>query len=104
MPRRRLALQRAFDEIEDLQHSGDPVTPAVRAFAPGVELQVDAQRLEELLAPLQIVFSLAEVRVSAGPDLIRRPASLNGAAASRELSACIVRSDRSICDENHRAV
>ncbi len=50
----RLALQRAFDEIEDLQHSGDPGTPVVRAFAPGVELQVDAQRLEELLAPLDL--------------------------------------------------
>ena len=32
-----------------------PVTPVVRAFrARGVELQVDAQRLEELLAPFDI--------------------------------------------------
>ena len=51
----RLALQRAFDEIEDLQHSGDPVTPSVLAFGPaGAELQVDAKRLEELLAPLDL--------------------------------------------------
>jgi hypothetical protein len=37
----RLALQRAFDEIEDLHHSGR-------------QLQVEPEMLEELLAPLDL--------------------------------------------------
>jgi len=37
----KLALQRAFDEIEDLRHSGR-------------QLQVGPEKLEELLAPLDI--------------------------------------------------
>jgi hypothetical protein len=37
----KLALQRAFDEIEDMHRSGR-------------QLQVDSERLEELLAPLDL--------------------------------------------------
>lgn len=37
----KLALQRALDEITDMQHSGR-------------QLQVDAEKLEELLAPLDL--------------------------------------------------